>query len=73
MRCYLVQVPAVKDDKRPKRYAGTQADARKVREELAAEYDVKKSSITIEEAEVPTSKGELLEFINGLCKEIGAE
>ena len=73
MRCYLVQVPAVKDDKQPKRYAGTQADARKVREELAAEYDVKKSSITIEEAEVPTSKGELLEFINKLCKEIGVE
>lgn len=73
MRCYLVTVPAVKDGKQPKRYAGTQADARKVREELVEEFDVKKSSITIEEVEVPTAKAELLAFINGLCKEVGAE
>jgi len=53
------------------RFAGSQAEARAKREELMGVYDLKKSQISIEEEEVPTSKSELLPFINGLLSKYG--
>lgn len=64
MRCYQVTGPGVK------RYAATNADARTTREELVEQLGCKKKDIEIEQTDVPTAKAELLEFINGLCKEL---
>lgn len=63
MRCYLVVGPGAK------RYGSTQADARTKREELVELIGCKKKDVEIEEVEVPVSKADLLEFINGLCAE----
>jgi hypothetical protein len=52
-----------------KRYAGTQSDAKTTRDELVEQFSVKKSDVTIEDAEIPYSKVELIEFINELCAE----
>ena len=54
------------------RYAGTQADARAKRDELMAQFDVKKSAVETEEVEVPVAKSELLEFINELASKADA-
>lgn len=54
------------------RYAGTQADARTKRDELMAQFDVKKRQVEMEEVEVPMAKAELLEFINLLASEVDA-
>ena len=67
MRCYLVKGPGAK------RYAATNADARTTREELVEQLDCKKKDIEIEQTDVPTAKAELLDFINGLCKELDEE
>ncbi len=67
MRCYLVQGGG------RKRYAGTQADARSTRDTIVEETGCKKKDVTIEEAEVPVAKAELIEFINGLCAETDKE
>lgn len=64
MRCYLVKGSGAK------RYAGTQADSRNKREELVELLSCKKKDVDITEAEVPTAKADLLDFINGLCEEI---
>lgn len=64
MRCYLVTGPGVK------RYAATNADARAKRDELVEQLGCKKKDVEIEQAEVPTAKADLLEFINGLCAEL---
>lgn len=61
MRCYLVTGPGAK------RYAATNADARAKRDELVERLGCKKKDIEIEQAEVPTAKADLLEFINSLC------
>ena len=63
MRCYLVKGPNAK------RYAGTQADARSTRDMIVEETGCKKTHVTISEAEIPTAKAELLDFINDLCVE----
>lgn len=63
MRLYLVSGPGAK------RYAGTQADARKARQEIVDKIDCKKAEVTIEEVDVPTSKPGLLETLNALAKE----
>jgi hypothetical protein len=63
MRCYLVTGPGAK------RYGSTQADARAKRDELVDQLGCKKKDVEIEEVEVPVSKADLLEFINGLCAE----
>jgi hypothetical protein len=60
MRCYLVEGGG------RKRYAGTQAEARSARDEIMDQTKVKKKDVSINEAEVPVAKNELLEFINGL-------
>lgn len=64
MRCYVIQGPGAR------RYASTAATARTTREEVMALTKAKKSEVSIEDAEVPTAKPDLLAFINGLCKEL---
>lgn len=51
------------------RYAGTNAQAREVRDQLVGQFGVKKKDVTIEDAEIPTAKADLLEFINELVAE----
>lgn len=51
------------------RYAGTNALAREARDQLVEQFGIKKKDVTIEDAEIPTGKAELLEFINGLLAE----
>jgi hypothetical protein len=63
MRCYLVTGPGAK------RYGSTQADAHAKRDALVDKLGCKKKDVEIEEVEVPVSKADLLEFINGLCAE----
>lgn len=65
MRCYLVKTPTG-----IKRYASTNADAKTQRDEFMADGGWKKSAIVIEQVDISLAKAELLEFINGLCKEI---
>lgn len=63
MRCYLVTGPGAK------RYASTNADATTTRNTIVEETGVKKKDVTIEQTDIPVTKAELLEFINGLCAE----
>ena len=55
------------------RFGSTQADARAKRDELVEQFNVKKSSVTIDEVEIPTSKAELLEFINDMAAKSDAK
>lgn len=66
MRCYTVK--ALGKDGRPKgvRYAGTNADAKEVRESLMATFGLKKKDVVIDTAEIPVAKAELLAFVNNL-------
>lgn len=64
MRCYLVTGGG------RKRFAGTAADSKEVRDTIVEETGLKKKDVEIEQVEVPTSKTELLEFINELCEEL---
>jgi hypothetical protein len=48
------------------RFAATQALARDTRDELVAQFEVKKSAVDIEEVEIPMAKPDLLVFINEL-------
>lgn len=64
MRCYLVTVPGVK------RYASTNADSVSTRNEFVEELGCKKKDVEIKQVDIPTSKPELLEFINNLCKQL---
>lgn len=71
MRAY--QVTAYDDDTvLGTRFAGTQADARAKRDELMAQFDVKKAAVTTEEVEIPVAKTELLEFVNELAAQADA-
>lgn len=53
-------------------WAGTQADARKARIEFEAKWKelpaAKRPKVTVEEVEVPTSKTELLAWLNANVK-----
>lgn len=73
MKLYLITNPglAVKDFSNPHRkYAGTQADARKVRIAEESHYkDMKpkdRPTVTVEEVDVPTDKAGLLAYLNKL-------
>lgn len=44
--------------------ASTQSDARSKRNELVSDLGIKKNDITIEEIDIPTSKNDMLDFIN---------
>lgn len=63
MKLYLVKCEG------GKRYAGSAAQVREKKVELMAAHDVKKAAITVEDVEIKTSKPELLETLNTLCKE----
>ena len=52
------------------RYAANQTDARTERQNLVDLGVAKKSAITIEEDDIPTSKPELLAFANNLLLKI---
>ena len=67
MRCYLVKAVG------GKRFAGTVALSKIAHADLMEMFGVKKSAVTISDAEIPMAKAELLEFINGLCKELDSE
>lgn len=47
-------------------FAGTQKDATTARQTLVDKYGVKKSSVTIEDVDIPTDKTGLLDFLNTL-------
>ena len=65
MRCYTVQAKGFI------RYAGTNAKAKEIRNEFFIEQlNFTKKDVTIEDAEVPLAKAELLEFINDLCAKL---
>lgn len=73
MRCYEVSTVTDGPDQNGQpteikhiQYAGTQADARAHRDHFVETLGVKKKDVTIEETEIPTAKGDLLAFINGL-------
>lgn len=61
MRAYQVKVKGA-----TKRWAGSMAECREAKKDLAV-GDVKASSVTYEETEVPTDKAGLLEFLNTNC------
>lgn len=63
MKLYLVKCEG------GKRYAGSAAGVREKKVELMAAHNVKKAAITVEDVEIKTSKPELLETLNNLCKE----
>ena len=71
MRCYKVTVE-VDDEVYATRYAGTNALARETRDELMEQFEVKKSQVKIEDAEIPVAKDALLEFVNELCAQMDA-
>lgn len=49
------------------RYAGTAALSKSTRDELVESFDLKKKDVSISDYEIPTSKAELLEFVNTLA------
>jgi len=63
MRCYTV---TTRTSPPLKRFAGTQADAKKTRDQLMVDADVKKKDVVIEETEVPVAKAALIQFLNDL-------
>lgn len=63
MRAYLVQGPG------GRRYAGSMADARAKRDELVEKLGCRKKDVDIEEVDIETGKGPVLDFINALCAE----
>lgn len=64
MRCYLVQGGG------RKRYAATMPASIEARNTMAEETGVQKRGFTVVQEDIPTSKSELLEFVNELCKEL---
>lgn len=52
------------------RFAASQGEARSVRMALAEEHGLKKNDIEVEETEVPTSKADLLPFLNELAERL---
>jgi hypothetical protein len=58
MRAYRIGAPGAF------RFAGSQSDAAVHKHQLMAKYGIKRAQVTTEEIEVPTSKAELLEFLN---------
>lgn len=49
------------------RYAGTAALSKSTRDELVESFNLRKKDVSIGDCEIPTSKAELLEFINSLA------
>lgn len=61
MRLYQVKVAG-----KVRRWTGSMAECREAKKELAV-GDVKASSVTYEETEVPTAKADLMTFLNKNC------
>jgi hypothetical protein len=74
MKLYLITNPGLENEDRTelshREYAGTQADARKVRITEEAHYkDMKpkdRPTVAVEEVDVPTDKAGLLAYLNKL-------
>ena len=66
MRAYKVEAKDPQDETviLGTRYAGTNALAKEEKTELMEKFDLKKSDVTIEDADIPSDKTNLLEFIN---------
>lgn len=62
MKAYLVQGPSAKSRK----YCGSMAAVREAKSDIVEAEGCKKKDITHEEVEIPTSKNDLLDFINGV-------
>lgn len=60
----LYKVSVVVDDCRHIRWAGTQSDSKKARQELADTNSTSKSYVEIEEVEIATNKPGLLKFLS---------
>jgi hypothetical protein len=67
MKLYKI-TGSLKDDNefRATRWVGSQADAASARKEFNSKLGMPRDRITTEEVEVPTTKKELIEFLNGL-------
>lgn len=48
-------------------FVGSQAEASKLRKELVSDLGFKRADISTEEVDVPTSKKELIEWLNRNC------
>lgn len=70
MRCYLVSVEVADEEtgevKVHRAYAGTNALARARRDTFVADLGVSKKDVTIEQAEVPLAKADLIDHLNRL-------
>lgn len=64
MRCYKVHGNGYT------RFAGSQGDARAVRQSLADDSGKSKSSFSIDQVEIPTAKEGLLSFVNDLSEKL---
>lgn len=62
MKLYCISY--TKDETEIKRWAGTQADAARVRMDVMATQGLKRKEIHIEDVDVPTKKEELIEWLN---------
>lgn len=65
MRAYRVQ----DGEGKMIRFGGSQTEAKQKRDEIIETLGVKKKEVSIEEIEIPTSKTELLEFLNEFSSE----
>ena len=64
MRVYQIVINGGTTALPVRRYAGSEAEARKVRMDLMTEFSMKRSAIEIAPVDIPTSKGDLLVFLN---------
>jgi hypothetical protein len=62
MNCWKVELPG-----KCVRYTANEADAREFRNAIMEEYQAPKKSISIDPAEVPTTKAELIDYLNVLA------
>ena len=62
----MPRVQMLSHNGKPVGFAGSMADARQLRMQVAEKRGLEKSQIEIEESEIPTSKPELLAFVNNL-------
>jgi hypothetical protein len=75
MRAYKVSVATEEQDGNGvsalithTQFAGSMAEVRTIRDTFVEELGVKKKDVDVEEVDIPTSKTELLPFLNNLMK-----
>ncbi len=68
MKVYLVSTDHTNDLNAPKikQYAGTQQQSKDFKNEVMIEHSLKRDQVNIEQVEIPTAKGPLLDFVNDL-------